>query len=152
MPYIYAIEERVYKDRIPPVDGVYKSNTHQFSPDSSNYVPVSKEVAETHTDGRWKLVSVHGNSATGWNPFSVRGAAEVESASGKGKPLPDATGVMLAHDDLVMTTIDKYADLRLCQVLSFTPQKVRVRDLRSGYKTTLKETTDIVKVDKSLYL
>ena len=146
MPYKYAIEETVYEDGVPPQPGEQRKRF------TYAYHPVSKEIAETSKDGRWKLVSVHGSSATGWNRFSSRGETEVQSYAGKGKPLPDATGTMLAHNDFVMTTIDKYADLRLCQVLSFTPQKIRVRDLHSGYKTTLKFPSDVVKVDTNLYL
>jgi hypothetical protein len=146
MPYMYAIEETVYEDGIPPQPGE-KRKRFTYA-----YHPVSKDVAETNEDGRWKLVSVHGTSATKWNRFSSRGESEVQYFAGKGTPLPDANGTMLAHNDLVMTTIDKYSCLRLCEVVNFTPQKIRVRDLNSGYEMTLKYPEDIVKVDSSLYL
>lgn len=143
MPYIYAVEELAYEDGVPPQPGEIKGFIIE-------YHAVSKEIAETHVDGHWKLVSIHGNNATGWVKFNPKKEAEI--VYGKGEPLPDATGTLLAVGDFVMTTIAKYADLYLCEVVSFTAQKVRVRNLRAGYSTILKETTDIVKVDNSLYV
>lgn len=143
MPYLYAVEVKVYEDGIPPQPGEIKGFTYE-------YHSTPKEVAETHDDGRWKLVSIHGKPATDWVSFNSK--AESELAYGKGSPLPDVTGQALTVGDFVLTTIQKYADLYLCEVVSFTSQKVRVRIFRDGYKTILKETTDIVKVDKSLYI
>lgn len=141
MPYIYAIEEKIYEDGIPPMDGAFK-------PFKSKYHPVTKEVAETNVDGCWKLVGVHGRSFSGWQQFDS--VAEAALNYGKGKPLADAMGETLAAGDFVMTTVDKYADLRLCEVVSFTPQKIRIRDLKKGYKLILKFPEDIVKVDSRL--
>lgn len=143
MPYIYAVEERVYEDGLPPKPGEIKGFSYE-------YHTVSKEVAETHVDGHWKLVSVHGPTATGWVKFNPK--LEAEMQYGKGESLADATGIPLTPGDFVMTTFKKYADLYLCEVLSFTSQKVRVRIFREGYRTILKDTSDIVKVDKSLYV
>jgi hypothetical protein len=143
MPYIYAVEEVVYEDGVPPKPSEIKGFSRE-------YHTASKELAETSENGRWKLVSIHGKPATDWVRFNPR--KEAELIYGKGSPLHDVTGTSLAVGDFVMTTIAKYADLYLCEVVSFTAQKVRVRNLRDGYATVLKETTDIVKVDKSLYV
>ena len=130
MPYIYAIAD-VDNTNKPVQEGIY--------------YPCSKETAETHELGRWKLESHTGKNMTGWLRFW-----EQAPKSGKGKPLADATGQPLAAGDFVMTTINKYADLVLCEVMEFTPQKIRIRDLKSPH-TILKTPEDIIKVDKNIF-
>lgn len=134
MPYSYAIQEIV---------------THEDDSSEINYLTVPQEVAETHYDGRWMLTNHAGREMTGWIPFTPN--LEDKLAYGKGTPLVDASGQTLAARDLVMTTINKYADLKLCEVISFTAQKVHVRALDAGANTRVKYPSEIVKVDKSLF-
>jgi hypothetical protein len=143
MPYKYAIAEHVYEDGIPPQEGTWKR------PLRTDLHPVSKEIAETHPDGRYMLVSTHGKEMSDWRSFFNEYRAEDTTKVGAGKPLCDATGNLLAAGDLVMTTQYNKPQLYVMEVVSFTPKKVRVRDVGGWGEGTVKNPDDVVKVDKS---
>lgn len=70
----------------------------------------------------------------------------------------DSLGNPLEAGDYVLTTLHKYADLKLCRVHSFTKERIRVVPLYSNslndfvtyIGTTLKSPSDIVRVDRTL--
>lgn len=144
MPYIYAIHDiGTHKDEVSG-----REETRRI------YHPVDKTVAEPHEDGRWAVVTKDGSLRSQWFDFRPTAEASLKYAE------PDATGKdsvgqVLHAGDLVMTTVDKYADLALCEVVSFTGQKVRVRPFTgafrfNGYDTILKFPYMIVRIDKAL--
>lgn len=143
MPYIYAIRENIYEDGIPPEEGTWKR------PLKVEHHPSSKEVAETHENGLYKLVSVHGKDMGGWRSFFNQYRAEDTTKVGTGKPLCDATGNLLAAGDLVMATLGNKPALYVMEVISFTPKKVRVRDVNGFGGGSVKNPEDVIKVDKS---
>lgn len=136
MPYIYSITEQILDEDGDVIDFKY------------HIVP--KEVAELHDNGHWLLTNQIGRQMTGW--LKNRPDLLEQLPYGKGVPLVDSAGQVLAAHDLVMTTISKYADLKICEVVSFTPKMIRVRNLARGYETTMKSPSDLIKVDSSLFL
>lgn len=144
MPYQYAIPEHIYEDGIPPKEGEWKQ------PLRTELHLVSKEEAETHPDGRYMLVSVHGKQMmSDWRSFFHEWRAADTTKVGTGKPLCDATGNLLAAGDLVMATLGNKPALYVMEVISFTPKKVRVRDVNGFGGGTVKNPEDVIKVDKS---
>jgi hypothetical protein len=139
MPYIYAIAVEIYDEGTPPRGGVWELH------------PVSEETAETHKDGRWMLVSHTGQTVTEWNSFFHEYRTSDTTKVGHGKPLRDAVGTELAVGDFVMTTKGNHPTLHLMEVISFTPKKIRIRDIRSFGKGNVKNPEDIIKVDKSIF-
>lgn len=147
MPYIYAIAEHVYEDGLPPEPGKFKRATLK-------YHPVSKEVAEAHEEGRWKLQSHEGTDMSDWNTClsSYRELYEGEGKAKKiGKSLPDVTGQLLEVGDFVMGTRGTGVNLHIYEVVNFTPKKIRVRTAGSWGEGSTKNSEDIVKVDKARF-
>ena len=146
MPYKYAIAVAVYEDGIPPAGNEYKRHT-------IDYQASSQEVAEGHEKGCYKLVTLDGTEVTDWLRFSPEyRTKEDDSKIRAGKPLKDALGQVLAAGDFVMSA-GTYSglSLRIHEVVSFTPKKVRIREVNGYGIGTPKNPSDIVKVDKSLF-
>ena len=142
MAYEYAVVETIKLDT-PDMHG--EDGWEDYPTETETYHSVPKEVAETHPDGRWRLVSAHGTDMTGWQWFRN---FVPDSDYGKGKPLPDAAGQMLAVYDLVMTTIRSGTKLYVCEVVRFTPKKIFVN--YNGSEES-KFPYEIIKVDKALF-
>lgn len=142
MPYIYAIEQKVYRDGIPPKADEWKSY-------KCEYHPVTKEMAETHEDGCYKLVSNYGQDVIAWHHFFPELRVDDTTKVGTGKPLCDAIGIELAGGDFVMVSDSKSATMEIAEVVNFTPQKIRVRTVGGFGMGSTKAPTDVIKVDKS---
>lgn len=50
------------------------------------------------------------------------------------KTFRDVVGHILVEGDYVATTITNYSGLRICKIIGFTPQKIRVQQLRPDYE------------------
>lgn len=141
---MYALAQKVYEDGIPPQEGEYKNYSYE-------YLPVSEQMAETHEDGVFKLVSHTGHVATHWQHFWNDLRMADTTKVGTGKPLRDALGTELAGGDFVMSANAGHTTLHLMEVVNFTPKKIRLRDVRSFGSGSTKESKDVIKVDKSLF-
>lgn len=144
MPYVYAIYEEVYEDGIPPKPDEYKYATLVFH-------DVPEQIAESHPNGRWKLVTHTGENLTDWNSFFSDYIATDRTVTGTGKPLTDALGQQLTFGDFVMTSMNGRPELSLFEVISFTPQRIKLREIRSFGSGFVKKPLDVIKVDKSLF-
>lgn len=140
MPYIYAVEV------LETLEDGKRRRVHK---------PAPKEIAENHENGYWALVAKDNSLRGLWFQFNPRAEESLKYAE------PDATGrdavgQELRARDYVMTTIDKSADLSLCEVVSFTNQQVRIRPFNgssrlNGYDTCLKHPSMIVRIDENLF-
>lgn len=144
MPFIYAIQEKIYADGILPPEGEWKSFSTKFH-------IVTKDIAETHEDGAWKLESIDGVSMTRWTRFHNEHRQNDTTKVKVGTPLRDVTGELLAIGDYVMVSDSMSASLGLVEVIGFTPKKVRVRSINSWGSGSAKEPSGLVKVDKSRF-
>jgi hypothetical protein len=147
MPYIYSIPTRIYRDGIPPAAGEWK-NKNLIGYD---YQIVPQSVAEADEEGCYKLVSNDGEEVTEWMYIFSECRAEDTTKVGTGKPLKDALGVVLAAGDFVMISDTKTSQLEIAEVVSFTAQKVRIRNVGGWGSGSTKDSKSVVKVDKSLF-
>jgi hypothetical protein len=63
--------------------------------------------------------------------------------------MKDVLGEDLVVGDVVVTTRQGYSNLKIVQIVGFTPKKIRVTGIH-GY-SELKDTNQVVKVDPKLY-
>jgi hypothetical protein len=142
MPYLYAIAETLYEDGIPPEEGDWK-DYHLV------YHPVTEEIAEVHEEGCFKLVNNAGQDMTRWSWFYPELRAADTTKVGTGKPLKDAIGTDLVAGDFVMVSRGKSTTLKIQEVVGFTPQKIRVREVRGIGSGDTKFPREVIKIDKS---
>jgi hypothetical protein len=145
MPYIYSIRTEIYRDGIPPEEGQYKR------PIRVEFNVVPQAVAEADPEGHYKLVRNDGYEVTEWQYIFSEYRAEDTTKVGTGKPLKDALGTELAGGDFVMISDTKTSKLEIAEVVSFTPQKIRVRNAGGWGEGSTKAPDNVVKVDKSLF-
>lgn len=145
MPYIYAIRTEIYDDGIPPEKGKWKRA------DRIEFNVVPQTVAEADEEGHYKLVRHDGTEVTEWMYIFSKYRADDTTKVGTGKPLKDALGTELAGGDFVMVSDSKTSKLEINEVVSFTPQKIRVRYVGGWGSGSTKAPSDVVKVDKSLF-
>lgn len=140
MPYIYSVKMVVSS-----------LDQHGRTAVKINYLPANQNDAENHDNGYKALTNSVGEKVTPWIPIKREERIVSKLDYGKGVPLTDFCGQMLAAGDYVSTTIDKYAHLTLCEVVNFTKQKVRVRTLDENCRVTLKDISDIAKIPRELF-
>lgn len=145
MPYIYAIRTEIYDDGITPEPEQWR----QADRVEFNIVP--QAVAEADDQGHYKLVRNDGYEVTDWRYIFSKWRAEDTTKVGTGKPLKDALGTELAGGDFVMVSDSTTSKLEIAEVVSFTPQKIRVREAGGWGAGSTKAPSDVVKVDKSLF-
>lgn len=145
MPYLYAIRTEIFDDGISPEEGEWKQ------PDRIEFNVVPQAVAEADPAGVYKLVRNDGYEVTQWNYIFSEYRTEDTTKVGTGKPLKDALGTVLASGDFVMISDTKTSKLEMAEVVSFTPQKIRVRAVGGWGEGSTKAPDNVVKVDKSLF-
>lgn len=144
MPYLYAIRH------IETVTDEYGKPRKQ-----NVFDEVEQSIAEANEEGCWKVVTRTGVSLTPWQIFNERAAKKIKYGP-ENDVFVDVLGQTIRVREYVMATYMHYKDLCLCEVVSFTPQRIRIRYLNggaagdSGYTVTLKNPSDIIRIDQSL--
>lgn len=144
MPIKYALRQKT------PVENIIRNNIGVIQ-NTYTYVPVGKDVAESHEDGVSAVFHVNGTQASKWLSIQ-RGQAALD----KVKPKPptsdmlDRMGEKLSYDDYVITSYGKDSLLIMARVISFTAQLVVIHDLY--YNRIQKRAPELLlKVDANLY-
>lgn len=144
MPYLYAIR---HNETI--IDEYGKPREQNV------FDEVEQSIAEANEEGCWKIMSNTGVSLTPWQTFNERAAKKIKYGP-ENEVFVDVLGQTLRVREYVMATYMHYKDLNLCEVVSFTPQRILIRYLNGGlagnpgYNVALKSPSAIVRIDQSL--
>lgn len=125
MPYIYSVYEG-----------------------DDTFTPTTQSFAENHPHGGFALTTHQGTQVSKWHVLD-RNAPE-EKYDPDTESRVDSLGQEIRPRDFAMTTMGTGHELSPCEVLGFTPKKVRVM-IFGNWETTLKNPSDLVRIDKALF-
>lgn len=159
MPYIYAIEEHLY-DKVPSDFSNYNEYDEytRWHSTQTFITPAEQWEAEAHEGGVWALTDTQGNVLSGWVNYRFKTpdgpiSATLQKNRGRGIPLTDIYNETLQAGDYVFTIIRKNKIIQICEVISFTKDKIRILPVENIEQAhgMLKFPHEIVKVPSSKF-